>query len=137
MSIATGEEAGIRRSVLPDDRTRKNKRSESTPRTIEHFIDGDKIDYVKGRVVFDLQWNSKDQTFDRDLYAMRAFHACGLISLGIMVRRSEQRNPVFEVVPQLTKTGEAELFKNGKKAGQPKTVRAKDGASTTWMGTLL
>ncbi|WP_264317381.1 BglII/BstYI family type II restriction endonuclease [Acidithiobacillus caldus] len=122
---------------LPNGKTRKNKRSESTPRVIENFIDGHKIDYVKGRVAFDLEWNSKDQTFDRDLYAMRAFHECGLISLGVMVTRSEKLNPVFEVIPQLTKTGEPELFKSGKKAGQAKTVRTKYGASTTWMGKLL
>lgn len=123
--------------VLPSGKTRKTKRSDSTPRVIENFIDGHKIDYVKGRVAFDLEWNSKDQTFDRDLYAMRAFHECGLISLGVMVTRSEKLNPVFEVVPQLNKAGEPELFKSGKKAGQPKSVRAKYGASTTWMGKLL
>lgn len=122
---------------LPNGKVRKMKRSESTPRVIENFIDGHKIDYVKGRVAFDLEWNSKDQTFDRDLYAMRAFHECGLISVGVMVTRSEKLNPVFDVVPQLTKTGEPELFKTGKKTGQPKTVRAKYGASTTWMGKLL
>lgn len=122
---------------LPNGKTRKNKREETEPRIIENFIDGHKIDYVKGRVALDLEWNSKDQTFDRDLYAMRAFHECGLISLGVMVTRSEKLNPVFEAVPQLTKTGDPELFKSGKKAGQPKTVRSKYGASTTWMGKLL
>lgn len=113
--------------VLPSGKIRKTKRSDSTPRVIENFIDGHKIDYVKGRVAFDLEWNSKDQTFDRDLYAMRAFHECGLISLGVMVTRSEKLNPVFDVVPQLDKAGE--------EVG--KTVRAKYGASTTWMGKLL
>jgi len=122
---------------LPDGKARKNKLPESTPRNIENFIDGHKIDYVKGRVALDLEWNSKDQTFDRDLYAMRAFHECGLISLGVMVTRSEKLNSVFEVVPQLTKTGEPEMWKNGNKIGQPKTVRDKYGASTTWMGKLL
>lgn len=112
---------------LPNGKTRKNKLSESTPRTIENFIDGHKIDYVKGRVALDLEWNSKDQTFDRDLYAMRAFHECGLISLGVMVTRSEKLNPVFDVVPQLNKMGE--------EVG--KSVRGKYGASTTWMGKLL
>lgn len=112
---------------LPSGKTRKNKLSESTPRIIENFIDGHKIDYVKGRVALDLEWNSKDQTFDRDLYAMRAFHECGLISLGIMVTRSEKLNPVFDVVPQLNKLGE--------EVG--KSVRYKYGASTTWMGKLL
>lgn len=112
---------------LANGKVKKVKRSESTPRMIENFIDGHKIDYVKGRVAFDLEWNSKDQTFDRDLYALRAFHECGLISAGVMVTRSEKLNPVFEVVPQLNKGGE--------EVG--KTVRAKYGASTTWMGKLL
>src|SRR3546814_4372321 len=31
----------------------------------EKYLDGHKIDYVKGKVAFDLEWNSKDQTFDR------------------------------------------------------------------------
>lgn len=105
----------------------KIKRAEYTPRVIKNFIDGHKIDYVKGRVAFDLEWNSKDQTFDRDLYAFRAFHECGLISAGVMVTRSESLNPVFEKVPQLDKAGEP----------VGKTVRAKYGASTTWMGKLL
>jgi hypothetical protein len=100
---------------LPSGKVKKVKRSESTPRMIENFIDGHKIDYVKGRVAFDLEWNSKDQTFDRDLYALRAFHECGLISAGVMVTRSEKLNPVFDVVPQLNKAGE--------EVG--KTVRAK------------
>ncbi len=112
---------------LSNGKVKKVKRSESTPRMIANFIDGHKIDYVKGRVAFDLEWNSKDQTFDRDLYALRAFHECGLISAGVLVTRSEKLNPVFDVVPQLNKAGE-ELGK---------TVRAKYGASTTWMGKLL
>jgi len=106
---------------------RVQKRSESTRRVIKNFIDGHKIDYVKGRVAFDLEWNSKDQTFDRDLYALRAFHDCGLISAGVMVTRSASLNSVFGVVPQLDKAG--------KPVG--KTVRAKYGASTTWMDKLL
>lgn len=113
--------------VLPNRKSKREKRRESPPRVIENFIDGHKIDYVKGRVAFDLEWNSKDQTFDRDLYAMRAFHECGLISVGVMVTRSEKLNPVFDVVPQLDK--------EGKSIG--KSVKAKYGASTTWMGKLL
>lgn len=124
-------------TILPGGEARKNKRPGNKTRTIQNFIDGHKIDYVKGRVAFDLEWNSKDQTFDRDLYAMRAFHECGLISAGILVTRSEKLNPVFDVVPQLTRTGQPDLFKHGKQAGSPRTVREKYGASTTWMGKLL
>ena len=122
---------------LPTGKTRKTKRADGEARLIENFIDGHKIDYVKNRVALDLEWNSKDQTFDRDLYAMRAFHECGLISLGVMVTRSEKLNAVFHQVPQLTKAGEVEFIQNGTNAGQAKTVRAKYGASTTWMGKLL
>jgi len=112
---------------LDNGKTRKVKRPEGEARLIENFIDGHKIDYVKGRVAFDLEWNSKDQTFDRDLYAFRAFHECGLISAGVLVTRSASLNPVFEEVPKLNKQGEA--------TGE--TVKAKYGASTTWMGKLL
>lgn len=108
-------------------RFKKNKLEEKTPRVIKNFIDGHKIDYVKDRVAFDLEWNSKDQTFDRDLYAFRAFHEYGLISVGIMVTRSAALNPVFDQIPQLDK--------NGTEVG--KSVKAKYGASTTWMGKLL
>ncbi len=111
-------------SFLPGGKQKEAARSE---RTIENFIDGHKIDYVKGRVAFDMEWNSKDQTFDRDLYAMRTFHECGLISAGVMVTRSSSLNPVFEKVPQLDKAGN--------EVG--KSVKAKFGASTTWMGKLL
>lgn len=122
---------------MADGTTKKKERDERKSRTIKNYIDGHKIDYVKDRVAFDLEWNSKDQTFDRDLYALRAFHECGLISAGVLVTRSESLNQVFDVVPQLTKSGEPDLYKTGPKVGQPKNVRAKYGASTTWMGKLL
>ncbi|EWS77790.1 hypothetical protein LPH50_00555 [Xylella taiwanensis] len=104
---------------------------------IEHFIDGHKINDVKSRVAFNLEWYSQDQTFERDLYAMRAFHECGLISLGAMVTRSETLNAVLEVVPRLTRTGEPDLFKTVKQAGQPKTVHNKYAASRMWMEKRL
>lgn len=73
------------------------------------------VDYVKGRVAFDLEWNSKDQTFDRDLFAFRSFHEYGKISAGVLLTRSEALNPVFSALG----------------------VKTKYGASTTWMGKLL
>ncbi len=86
-----------------------------TETTIKDFIDGHNIDYVKNRVAVDMEWNSKDQTFDRDLYAFRAFYECGVIACGVIITRSEQLNPVF-----------GELG-----------IKKKYGASTTWMGKLL
>lgn len=46
---------------------------------IKGVIDGHNIDFVTGKVAFDLELNSKDQTFDRDLLAMRTYFDCGLI----------------------------------------------------------
>jgi hypothetical protein len=124
-------------AFLPTGKVVKTKRPESRQRTLEKFIDGHQIDYVKGPVALDLEWNSKDQTFDRDLYAMRAFHECGLIGAGIMLTRSVSLNPVFKVVPRRDKQGKIVLYDSGPREGTPKPVSGKYGASTTWMGKLL
>ena len=81
---------------------------------IKGYIDGHNIDFLKNRVAFDLEWNSKDQTFDRDLLAMRTYFDCGLIDVGVIVTRSEELNDIFRKLGILTKYG----------------------ASTTWIGKL-
>lgn len=85
--------------------------------SLKEFISGHKIDYVKGNVAIDMEWNSKDQTFDRDLYAFRTFYECGVITCGVIITRSEELNRVFSTLG----TG----------------IKQKYGASTTWMGKLL
>ena len=88
---------------------------------ITGYIDGHNIDFVKNKVAFDLEWNSKDQTFDRDLLSMRTNFDCGLISVGIIVTRAEELNDIFKVVNDDT----------------GKSLIKKYGASTTWMGKLI
>lgn len=79
--------------------------------------DTHKVDYLKGRIAFDMEWNSKDQTFDRDLFAFKTFFEYDRISLGVLVTRSTTLEPWFkELGPQ---------------------IRSKYGASTTHMGKLL
>ena len=98
---------GARRGVFsesPDDQ-----------KTITNYIDGHNIDFVKGRIAVDVEWNSKDQTFDRDLFAMRTYYECDIISVGIIITRSESLNTIF------------------KRLG----IMTKYGSSTTWMGKLL
>ena len=114
-------------------KVQKKKRVDLPPTVVENYIDGHKIDYVKGRVALDLEWNSKDQTFDRDLYALRAFHECGLISVGILITRSIKLNALFDVLPEFDGDGVVRVDKNGR----PIMCKAKYGASTTWMGKLL
>lgn len=87
---------------------------------IEGYIDGHNIDYLKNRVAFDLEWNSKDQTFDRDLLAMRTYFDCGLIDVGVIVTRSKELDEVFK----------REMDENNQ------TLIRKYGASTTWIGKL-
>lgn len=94
----------------------------------ENFLDGHKVDHVKNRVAFDIEWNSKDQTFDRDLYAFRAFHECDLIDAAVILTRSGRLNPVF------SRLGTAAKFGGSNK---PRLLKSKYGASTTWMGKLL
>lgn len=89
--------------------------------TISGYIDGHNIDFLKNRVAFDLEWNSKDQTFDRDLLAMRTYFECGLIDVGVIVTRAEELNDVFRTTLD--------------ERGVP--LLRKYGASTTWMGKLL
>lgn len=118
--------------------TKKGKPSfEKRSREIrrEKYLDGHKIDYVKDRVAFDLEWNSKDQTFDRDLYALSAFFQCGVIDVGVLVTRSESLNPVFRQLGQALKRDGITL--DFKSPGKPRLTREKFGASTTWMGKLL
>lgn len=100
----------------------------------EKYLDGHKIDYVKGKVAFDLEWNSKDQTFDRDLYAMNAFFQSGAIDVGVVVTRSKSLNEVFRSVgPALTRTGKVEKTR----MGTDRPTFHKYGSSTTWMGKLI
>mgnify|MGYP002626190617 CR=1 FL=1 len=83
--------------------------------TIQGYIDGHNIDFLKNKVAFDLEWNSKDQTYGRDLLAMRTYHECGLVDVGVIVTRSADLNGAFKDLG----------------------VLQKFGASTTWMGKLL
>ena len=84
-------------------------------KVIKGYIDGHNIDFLKNRVAFDLEWNSKDQTFDRDLLAMRTYFDCGLIDVGVIMTRSKELNDIFKDMD----------------------LMPKYGASTTWMGKLL
>ncbi len=91
----------------------KGKKIKELKSSINHG--SHKVDYLKGRVAFDLEWNSKDQTFDRDLYAFRAFFEYNAISVGVLVTRSNELDPLLRRL----------------------NIISKYGASTTHMGKLL
>ena len=93
---------------------------------MEVSYDTHKVDYIKGRVAFDLEWNSKDQTFDRDLYAFRAFFEYNKISVGVLVTRSNDLDPWIDSLGSYVDS-------NGKK----RMYKEKYGASTTHLGKLI
>lgn len=95
-------------------------------RVTEGYIDGHNIDFLNDRIAFDLEWNSKDQTFDRDLLAMRTYYDCDIVSVGIIITRAEELNDVFRTI-----------YDYDKRDGKWKPIMRKYGASTTWMGKLL
>ena len=94
-------------------------------KVIPGYIDRHNIDFLKSRIAFDLEWNSKDQTFDRDLLAMRTYYDCDLVSAGIIITRSAELNDIFKTI-----------YDYDGKTRQWKPILRKYGASTTWMGKL-
>lgn len=77
------------------------------------YVNGYNIDFFKNKIALDTEWNSKDQTFDRDLMAMRTYYEFDIIALGIIITRGTE-----------LKTFPKHYGLN------------KYGASTTWMGKL-
>lgn len=88
--------------------------------------DTHKVDYVKEQVAFDLEWNSKDQTFDRDLFAFRTFFEYRAIAAAVLVTRSNDLDSYF-----------ASLGRAIDKHGIEREIKSKYGASTTHMRKLL
>lgn len=95
----------------------------------EGFLDGHRIDFVSSKVALDFEWNSKDQTFDRDLYAFSTFYNAGAIDVGVILTRGESLNNEF-----FSKLGRV-LNKDGTE-GEGNVVD-KFGASTTSISKLL
>lgn len=89
-------------------------------------VDTHWVDYIKNRVAFDFEWNSKDQTFDRDLSAFRAFFEYGRLSVGVLVTRGPDIDPWFATLGNV-------VGNDGKK----RPLKAKYGASTTRWDQLI
>lgn len=84
--------------------------------TANHHAQTHLIDCLKGRVGLEIEWNSKDQTFARDLSNFRALFDIRVLAVGIIVTRAETLQRLFnELGPE---------------------IGGKYGASTTHMGHL-
>jgi hypothetical protein len=91
------------------------------------YIHNHFVDFWRGRVAFDYEWNSKDQTYDRDLSAFRSFHEAGIVDVGVIVTRELSLGFFKSLGPALDRDGRA----------TGRTVAAKFGASTTGTHKLI
>lgn len=78
------------------------------------------VDHCKGRIALEIEWSNKLPFFDRDLDNFRLLYQLNLISVGIIITRYDDLNPLFK-----------ELRKN--KA----LTTTKYGPSTTYMSKLI
>jgi len=69
---------------------------------VEMMVDGvprnvktHSIDLCKGRVACEVQWNSKDGVFSRDLTTFRLLHEWNIISVGVVITRSDELQDIF------------------------------------------
>ena len=111
----------------------KNKVSDSgksekwVQKKFSHGESTHKIDYMKNDIAIDYEWNSKDQTFDRDLFAFSSYFNHGIIKIGVIITRdySMQKWIMASKLTYLSSTGKTKLLKE------------KFGASTTHMNKLI
>ena len=96
-------------------------------------VDGDgaklethEVDNQKGRIAVEVEWNNKDPFFSRDLNAFRLLHELDIISVGVIITRSDELQGVFD-----------DLGFAQDKHGKWSLVGSKYGASTTHWSKLL
>jgi hypothetical protein len=84
------------------------------------------VDLCRGEVALEVQWNNKDPFFSRDLNAFRLLHELGIISVGIIITRSDELQSLFDALGWVKD-----------KKGEWQRVGAKYGASTTHWSKLM
>jgi hypothetical protein len=54
------------------------------------------VDYCKGRIAIETEWNNKDPFFDRDLTTFRLLFDLNVLSVGIIITRADELQQVFD-----------------------------------------
>lgn len=86
-----------------------------------------KVDFFKGHVAIEVEWNNKDPFFSRDLNAFRLLHELNVISVGVIVTRRDELQDIFDSLPPVWD----EKWKRWAEIGE------KYGASTTHWSKLI
>lgn len=96
-----------------------NKFQKIEERTVES--ETHRVDFFKGSIAVEVEWNNKDPFFDRDLNTFRLLHELGVICVGVMITRMDELQGLFDGL----------YDKDGKGCGR------KYGASTTHWTKLI
>ena len=84
-------------------------------RTVE--TETHRVDFCKGQVAIEVEWNNKDPFFSRDLNVFRLLHELDAISMGVIITRMDELQEIFD--------------------GLGREIGKKYGASTTHWGKLM
>jgi hypothetical protein len=93
---------------------------------MERRLETHEVDNQKGRVAVEVEWNNKDPFFSRDLNAFRLLHELDIISVGVIITRTDELQELFDGL------GYAQ-----DKHGKWGLIGHKFGASTTHWNKLI
>ncbi|MBV9572315.1 MAG: restriction endonuclease [Alphaproteobacteria bacterium] len=74
---------------------------------IEHPSPTHAVDCFKNRVALEMEWNSKDTTFDRDLNNFRLLFDLRVIDVGVIVTRATELHSTIRKLRKKTSYGES------------------------------
>lgn len=64
--------------------------------SIERSSETHKVDHYKQGIAVETEWNSKDSVFDRDLKNFRLLYDMDIISMGVVITRSDSLQDLFD-----------------------------------------
>lgn len=65
------------------------------------------VDNFKNGIAIETEWNNKDPFFDRDLNNFRLLHQLGVISVGVIITRSDELAEIFKLMGKAGSYGQS------------------------------
>lgn len=96
----------------------------------ENILKTHKIDCFKNRIAFEIEWNNKTEFYDRDLNNFRFLFEKDIISVGIIITRTEKLEKIFKEFKNNFQDENDDIENLEKQT-------SKYGASTTRISKLL
>ncbi len=74
---------------------------------ITHDSPTHEVDNFKNRIAVETEWNNKDPFYDRDLNNFRLLHQLGVISVGVIITRCDDLQPIFNMLGKKDSYGQS------------------------------